>query len=769
MQRKYKKGIFSSLNDKCKSFFLPIIISSICILGLVVLIIGFNYSRNSKIIQTNIENSNMLINQEVKTTVDDKIDMLITRLYDYCYDKNVMQFAAENNLNDPAVILKALDILKYNNQLVSTYRQINDVFIYFANTNIIINKDGYYSLSDFNAKMSDFHFTQEDIASTLNSYKNFDFLYAPDSNKNVILLKSLPLGSRTNITASIGIGLSGNDLANTLNKLSIENSMYTYIITSSGKVISSSDNARSEEINIPEDLRQKESGHFYQKVNNDESLITFIKSTNSDWIYVSVMPANVMLEELNSFRLLSVIILLIFLMFFTLLIFYVRKKSFNPVKRLIDDIKSKYSSDRDTSKNEIQIISDTLERLSYERERIIISMKEQYPVIRNNILISLLKEIKISDSMYGKMTEMDIVFKYNRFVVLCIDFEESPEFEPIEFKGERVSIKSITSNIAQDVFRIAGDIFPVEFNWDKMVIIINTDREPAEACDMVCSCSEELINLLKMTFSFSISIGVSSCKEDIKNVTYLYQEAQEALEYKLLSGINTVNSFKNSEFSTDKYFYPTYIEHKLINSVASGNEAQALEILQTIFDNNFKSNSHPVKYSRILFFDVISTVLKLLNELKLDLSDIFDDQFDAEKKLLECKTVNEMHNVVSKTIIEICKYVNAKAKSKNDKLVTTIIDYIDKNYCSESICITSIADAVDITENYLSHYFKEKMGSSVMKYIENLRIEKIKTLLKETELTLSDITQLTGFSNSAVLIRAFKKNEGITPGQFREM
>ncbi len=56
-----------------------------------------------------------------------------------------------------------------------------------------------------------------------------------------------------------------------------------------------------------------------------------------------------------------------------------------------------------------------------------------------------------------------------------------------------------------------------------------------------------------------------------------------------------------------------------------------------------------------------------------------------------------------------------------------------------------------------------------MRYIEQRRMEKAKQLLGETSLTVNEIALQTGFTNSAVLIRTFKKINGITPGQYRQV
>jgi YesN/AraC family two-component response regulator len=54
-------------------------------------------------------------------------------------------------------------------------------------------------------------------------------------------------------------------------------------------------------------------------------------------------------------------------------------------------------------------------------------------------------------------------------------------------------------------------------------------------------------------------------------------------------------------------------------------------------------------------------------------------------------------------------------------------------------------------------------------YLYKIRIEEAKQLLKETPYTIESIATKVGFLNSNAFIKAFKNNEGITPGAYRNL
>jgi len=69
--------------------------------------------------------------------------------------------------------------------------------------------------------------------------------------------------------------------------------------------------------------------------------------------------------------------------------------------------------------------------------------------------------------------------------------------------------------------------------------------------------------------------------------------------------------------------------------------------------------------------------------------------------------------------------------------------------------------------SYLSYFFKEQTGENFIDYLNKVRIEKAKELLKDSSMSLSEIASQVGYSNAGYFNRIFKKIVGITPGQYR--
>lgn len=72
-------------------------------------------------------------------------------------------------------------------------------------------------------------------------------------------------------------------------------------------------------------------------------------------------------------------------------------------------------------------------------------------------------------------------------------------------------------------------------------------------------------------------------------------------------------------------------------------------------------------------------------------------------------------------------------------------------------------------QSYLTKLFRAKYQLSLHEYICKVRIHSAKQMLSETNLSVAEIAARTGFLSSNVLIKTFKKMEGVTPGAFRKI
>jgi Bacterial regulatory helix-turn-helix proteins, AraC family./Glycosyl hydrolases family 39. len=95
-----------------------------------------------------------------------------------------------------------------------------------------------------------------------------------------------------------------------------------------------------------------------------------------------------------------------------------------------------------------------------------------------------------------------------------------------------------------------------------------------------------------------------------------------------------------------------------------------------------------------------------------------------------------------------------------------ILNYIEKNYMF-SPTLNDVASHFGYTPQYFSAFFNKQMNQNYQTYLDTLRINKNFHLLHNSDITLEDIAQASGFSDYRSYIRAFKNIYFMTPSEFR--
>ena len=120
------------------------------------------------------------------------------------------------------------------------------------------------------------------------------------------------------------------------------------------------------------------------------------------------------------------------------------------------------------------------------------------------------------------------------------------------------------------------------------------------------------------------------------------------------------------------------------------------------------------------------------------------------------------------TILELYSrklYAEAKEANVYSPLINKVVKYIQANFTSD-ISLEKCAEYVDTSYTHLSREFKKETGMRFVEYLNQLRINKAKSLLIRNDVTMKDIVEQAGFRNYNYFFKVFKESQGITPSEF---
>lgn len=119
--------------------------------------------------------------------------------------------------------------------------------------------------------------------------------------------------------------------------------------------------------------------------------------------------------------------------------------------------------------------------------------------------------------------------------------------------------------------------------------------------------------------------------------------------------------------------------------------------------------------------------------------------------------------------LKIALYENRKTEEQDaqeERTITGIIRYLQEHLDKE-ISLNILADEFHLSSQYISQLFKSEIGVNFLAYLTSIRMERAKKLLLATSLSIGEISEKCGYADYRVFTKAFKKEEGSTPSQYR--
>ena len=100
--------------------------------------------------------------------------------------------------------------------------------------------------------------------------------------------------------------------------------------------------------------------------------------------------------------------------------------------------------------------------------------------------------------------------------------------------------------------------------------------------------------------------------------------------------------------------------------------------------------------------------------------------------------------------------------------ITDVLAYLHEHYLDPGFSAKYMAASFDTSVSNLSHFFKKNMGVSISAYVDQIKLEKAKQLLRDSDMKVGEIAELLQYGSSTGFAVMFKKYEGMTPKEYRE-
>lgn len=255
--------------------------------------------------------------------------------------------------------------------------------------------------------------------------------------------------------------------------------------------------------------------------------------------------------------------------------------------------------------------------------------------------------------------------------------------------------------------------------------------------------------------------GVGACATQPQHLWESYEQARTAARYTARNYIFLPYEFIRKD--ADSWYYPVEISAKLLHFITSGNHQQVTEMFALIYRENVEQRSLSVSLLSLLLSDLRNTLFKARFQIP---AQTVESEAARLHQLDERLHQPPTFPTLEANALALCEFFAQTAEPGDP--IPEIVRYLEENFTDPSLCLSKLGDMYHISESYLSHLFKNRMGQNFSVYLENLRLEEAARRLKDKDCSLSNLYIELGYTNPTTLRRAFKKHFGMTPSEMRQ-
>lgn len=507
-------------------------------------------------------------------------------------------------------------------------------------------------------------------------------------------------------------------------------------------------------------LAEKGGEDFYQvKVDGERYLMKDKPSKKTEAYYVAAIPEDYFWHQLSELRFYCGISILICVIASILIAYHNTVRSYQPIAQMMKYLKEQTRADFGTNmQNEFDYVEKILQKEIDEKELLEKKMKRSRDAFQEKFLFSLLNGTRsVSDQGEDIFQENGITLCSDRFCT-CImnmnskDGENRDDIRPFVVKN--VFIELCEGEVNGYVIPLSGGCY---------ILWVNLLEGKEEKLFQIL---EQGSDFLKKYYQWDIAMGVSRVQEGVFRIPETYREAQEALRYEYLFGKNSI--IRYDAIAQRTFQYPSFAESRLSRLIMEyltegADKEGAKELTRQIKEQYGLSEEMSIETMECFKFEAVNVLNRAV---------ISCDCSQAERKeLLEAplnKKTFEEFMTHFESLLELL-YEKKKEKTSENNICYQVKEYIEAQYQNPELSVTMIGEDLRLPAAQISSMFRNQYGISLPNYISGVRIGHAKNLLKETDQSIQEIADKTGFLSSTVFGRTFKKMEGITPTMYREL
>lgn len=716
--------------------------------------------------EADLKHSAVLVENTLNGIVD-MANMLVVNpgVKVFQYKKDVFEYPNSYGINE---LQQALPETYQMNQPVFDY------FLFFDQSDMVINSSIAYHYADF------YHLylrkdRDEDYQSWYEEIKNTEPVYGlrpaesyilEEKQKVNLLVYIQPL---LNVSDNSALRIYFQDAVLEQQLPLLPDEGIQYIINKQGEILYYRSEQEVDFLHLTEQLedinwQKKEMKERMLTVERKKYFAVRYQSDETGLTFYFLQPDSVV----NSRRISNAMLLLLLVLLAgtvgIAVSYWMTKKTASPISAILREV-SRVAEEEKESLPPFTALQVTFKELCRTNSTLREAMERQKPLLQNAFLNRLIYGDMLSVEEAEQIAKSLELETENRvFAIVMFRFELGENFL---FDKNKELMEVCAISLSEALEKILPQSLYANLGENQIILLFEMPKEKA---DILQEEAERIVAALRKelppdtaeklaAYGGSVAEDLTGLRESYQNAVFLAWNHSGQTEGEIVW-------YRGTGMEAPAY-PPADFGGRLTYCVVSG-DAKGLHdelektLRQYIFENNL-----PTYLQQMLLNELQAVLFRTLGRVRMEEETYKGYCFALE----ESRTVPllKQFSVTLELFQDLCGYVGKQKQSQGtDTLIASVVSYLDTNYMDSNLSLAGVADHFHMGESAMSSMFKQYMGINFSVYVENVRLEKAKSLLRTTECSVGEIAQQVGYSSANSFCRAFKRVTGKNASSYRE-
>jgi two-component system response regulator YesN len=407
--------------------------------------------------------------------------------------------------------------------------------------------------------------------------------------------------------------------------------------------------------------------------------------------------------------------------------------------------------------NVLQRVASELERERGEQQalqKLQDQVEEHRAALRERLLLRLVTGAASSTEAIEKSQLLGIDLVARCYVVVVLRVELSDYSELSDYRRRQLVFQVVSEHVENN-----PDVFLLKKDMEELVLVMkgNSPEYLLEERDLLLERIRQEVEQTKC----KLIVGSGAPQKRITEICQSFIEALDNLQIvtnRRGAGLNS--GFDKAELlKVDKSAVEDYLRIGTVEDVDAFFEIYVRPLGDTALRSSVVNH--------YILLDIVLATAKFVDELGGNVAQVIPELDAIETVLAGIETVEQLREQARNVLVGGLVFRDGRVNNQYAGVIRQAQDYIDRHYMDPSISLNGVAAQVNLSPCHFSAVFSQETSQTFKEYLTEIRIKKAKELLRTTTLKAFEICYQIGYNDPHYFSHVFRKNTGLTPGEFR--